>query len=194
MERILLILDKTCSLFVCLLITKRHSGTYFNCIMFMVASSVVLTVVVLNYHHRTADIHEMPPWVCQRPKAIPNWILKSCYFFADQIRFPTMAALDIAHGSAWSKDHAQVNIIKQSHERAGAEGTFFQILTSQCSWYRWRFSSYNIRLSNRHRFVGVSIEFLFSTYSIFKFVNRRLFIATVAALADPQRWRSITLQ
>lgn len=39
------------------------TGTYFNCIMFMVASSVVLTVVVLNYHHRTADIHEMPQWV-----------------------------------------------------------------------------------------------------------------------------------
>ena len=31
--------------------------------MFMVASSVVLTVLVLNYHHRTADIHEMPQWV-----------------------------------------------------------------------------------------------------------------------------------
>nr|CAH7721852.1 unnamed protein product [Callosobruchus chinensis] len=41
-------------------------GTYFNCIMFMVASSVVLTVVVLNYHHRTADIHEMPQWVSSR--------------------------------------------------------------------------------------------------------------------------------
>jgi Neurotransmitter-gated ion-channel transmembrane region. len=37
--------------------------------MFMVASSVVLTVVVLNYHHRTADIHEMPQWVSVAQKA-----------------------------------------------------------------------------------------------------------------------------
>ncbi|XP_025416913.1 acetylcholine receptor subunit alpha-type acr-16-like isoform X4 [Sipha flava] len=42
---------------------KLTLGTYFNCIMFMVASSVVLTLVVLNYHHRTADIHTMGPWV-----------------------------------------------------------------------------------------------------------------------------------
>ncbi|XP_065200629.1 neuronal acetylcholine receptor subunit alpha-7 isoform X14 [Planococcus citri] len=40
---------------------KLTLGTYFNCIMFMVASSVVLTVVVLNYHHRTSDNYRMPP-------------------------------------------------------------------------------------------------------------------------------------
>ncbi|CAG0913226.1 unnamed protein product [Notodromas monacha] len=38
-------------------------GTYFNCIMFMVASSVVLTVLVLNYHHRNPETHDMAPWV-----------------------------------------------------------------------------------------------------------------------------------
>ncbi|KAG7206032.1 hypothetical protein KM043_003435 [Ampulex compressa] len=31
--------------------------------MFMVASSVVLTVVVLNYHHRSPDRYMMPQWV-----------------------------------------------------------------------------------------------------------------------------------
>ena len=31
--------------------------------MFMVASSVVTTIMVLNYHHRLADTHEMPDWV-----------------------------------------------------------------------------------------------------------------------------------
>jgi len=39
------------------------AGTYFNCIMFMVASSVVTTIMILNYHHRLADTHEMPNWV-----------------------------------------------------------------------------------------------------------------------------------
>ena len=39
------------------------SATYFNAIMFMVAASVVTTILVLNYHHRQADTHEMPSWV-----------------------------------------------------------------------------------------------------------------------------------
>lgn len=47
--------------------TKRQpvcpTGTYFNCIMFMVASSVVSTILILNYHHRNAETHEMTPFV-----------------------------------------------------------------------------------------------------------------------------------
>ncbi|KAK9498116.1 hypothetical protein O3M35_003995 [Rhynocoris fuscipes] len=31
--------------------------------MFMVASSVVSTIIILNYHHRNADTHEMSPCV-----------------------------------------------------------------------------------------------------------------------------------
>ncbi|KAL0121524.1 hypothetical protein PUN28_006800 [Cardiocondyla obscurior] len=42
---------------------KLTLGSYFNCIMFMVASSVVLTVLVLNYHHRSPDRYVMPNWV-----------------------------------------------------------------------------------------------------------------------------------
>ena len=38
-------------------------GTYFNCIIFMVASSVVTTIMILNYHHRRPDTHHMPDWV-----------------------------------------------------------------------------------------------------------------------------------
>ena len=33
--------------------------------MFMVASSVVTTIMILNYHHRQADTHTMPTWVSQ---------------------------------------------------------------------------------------------------------------------------------
>ena len=43
--------------------TKKIAGTYFNCIMFMVASSVVTTIMILNYHHRLSDTHKMPNWV-----------------------------------------------------------------------------------------------------------------------------------
>ena len=39
------------------------SATYFNAIMFMVAASVVTTILILNYHHRTSQTHHMPYWV-----------------------------------------------------------------------------------------------------------------------------------
>ncbi|XP_032529179.2 neuronal acetylcholine receptor subunit alpha-7 isoform X2 [Danaus plexippus] len=51
-------------------------GTYFNCIMFMVASSVVSTILILNYHHRHANTHEMSDWIrCVFLYWLP-WILR----------------------------------------------------------------------------------------------------------------------
>ena len=60
---ILCISYKFADIFVKMLNIFDISGTYFNCIMFMVASSVVTTIMILNYHHRQADTHQMPPWV-----------------------------------------------------------------------------------------------------------------------------------
>lgn len=50
-------------------------GTFFNCIMFMVAGSCIATVMVLNFHHRLADTHEMPDWV----RTLQNCTSGKCY-------------------------------------------------------------------------------------------------------------------
>lgn len=36
----------------------------------MVASSVVSTILILNYHHRNADTHEMSDWVSVHPPSV----------------------------------------------------------------------------------------------------------------------------
>lgn len=51
--------------------------------MFMVASSVVSTILILNYHHRNANTHEMSDWVSSYAKlkylvGIGVFILVSC--------------------------------------------------------------------------------------------------------------------
>ena len=51
-------------------------GTYFNAIMFMVASSVVTTIMVLNYHHRMVETHEMPDWVKMIFLQWAPWIMR----------------------------------------------------------------------------------------------------------------------
>merc|ERR1719336_1012349 len=51
-------------------------GTYFTAIMFMVASSCVTTIMILNYHHRMADTHEMPDWVAMVFLQWLPWALK----------------------------------------------------------------------------------------------------------------------
>jgi len=40
-----------------------YKGSYFAGIMLMCSLSVVCTVLVLNYHHRSPDTHQMPRWV-----------------------------------------------------------------------------------------------------------------------------------
>nr|AHC70333.1 nicotinic acetylcholine receptor [Schistosoma mansoni] len=38
-------------------------GIYFSCTMFMCSLSIVFTVLVLNYHHRSADCVSVPAWI-----------------------------------------------------------------------------------------------------------------------------------
>jgi len=43
------------------------TGVYFACVMIMCTISVTTTVVVLNFHHRSPEMYEMPGWVgCSR--------------------------------------------------------------------------------------------------------------------------------
>ncbi|XP_035702105.1 neuronal acetylcholine receptor subunit alpha-7 isoform X1 [Folsomia candida] len=66
-------------------------GTYFNCIMFMVASSVVSTILILNYHHRSADTHEMSNWIRVVFLQWLPWFLRMSRP-GDKITLKTMAA------------------------------------------------------------------------------------------------------
>lgn len=92
----------------------------------MVASSVVLTVVVLNYHHRTADIHEMPQWVRRRSAGGDSLtvFMSLSLCLPDQVGVPAVAAVDPGHEQAGEEDHAEDDTHEQSHERARAEGAF----------------------------------------------------------------------
>lgn len=38
-------------------------GVYFACVTIMCTMSVIMTVLVLNYHHRSPDMYSMHPWV-----------------------------------------------------------------------------------------------------------------------------------
>jgi len=40
-----------------------YTGVYFACVMIMCTLSVTTTVVVLNFHHRSPEMYEMPGWV-----------------------------------------------------------------------------------------------------------------------------------
>ena len=77
--------------------------------MGMVASSVLLTVFVLNFHHRNPDTHRMPTWVRpaalgQRQREITN--LKFCG--SDQEIVLTMAPMAAALSPPQQEDYNKI--------------------------------------------------------------------------------------
>nr|AWJ68162.1 putative nicotinic acetylcholine receptor 11 [Hirudo verbana] len=46
-------------------------GVYFACVMIMCSMSVIMTVMVLNFHNRSPDMYEMPVWV---KRVICEWL------------------------------------------------------------------------------------------------------------------------
>lgn len=113
----------------------------------MVASSVVLTVVVLNYHHRTADIHEMPQWVSvpRQPKRERVSYFGALYSFSDQVGVPAVATVDLGDESTRKKDHSQNDLDEQPHERTGTQGTVFKKFAGERTRHRRRLSERNRR-------------------------------------------------
>ena len=96
----------------------------------MVASSCVTTIMILNYHHRMADTHEMPDWVAvvflqvRIQCSVQKYILQNIkdlnseynnYFMCTNIIifyyyliFPVAAVAD-EDGAARGEDHAEDN-------------------------------------------------------------------------------------
>ena len=74
--------------------------------MGMVASSVLLTVFVLNFHHRNPDTHTMPTWVGVRGKLET---IKFDFVNKDQEIIPTMAALAAAIPETKQENHNKIH-------------------------------------------------------------------------------------
>lgn len=66
----------------------------------MVASSVVSTILILNYHHRNADTHEMSGWVSGIKMEFPSqtfeWILNQKYSALFRIRAGAVSVFILA--------------------------------------------------------------------------------------------------
>ena len=123
-----------------------YVGTYFNCIMFMVASSVVTTIMILNYHHRQADTHQMPAWVSMLAdlSALLISTRKKSVFRISPLKYYLYGSEIIWIWKLPKLVQSQIFIIYNN---------LYNILTLQC----WKFPyeidecKYNIHLLGKHR-------------------------------------------
>ena len=74
--------------------------------MGMVASSVLLTVFVLNFHHRNPDTHRMPTWVRHQSPPLGQNYLAFCP--SDQEIVPTMAPMAAALSQTEQEDYNKI--------------------------------------------------------------------------------------
>ena len=84
--------------------------------MFMVAASVVTTIMVLNYHHRLVDTHEMPDWVIN---ILRYSVANEDVFSSGAASFSTVDALDFKNVSSWRENHKKDHSSTEENERTG---------------------------------------------------------------------------
>ncbi|KAK4467828.1 hypothetical protein MN116_008751 [Schistosoma mekongi] len=89
-------------------------GIYFSCTMFMCSLSIVFTVLVLNYHHRSSDCNTVPSWI----RNIVNTYLAKLLFMEPPKRSQIIEVEDISSSSIsdHSIDHYSDTKIPQSNE------------------------------------------------------------------------------
>ena len=97
----------------------------------MVAASVVTTILVLNYHHRLADTHEMPEWVSWTN--LESSTPKKIILLSGSDNIPAMDPLVPENVTARREDNKEDNHDAEEDEGDGAEGNLLQISPCQCS-------------------------------------------------------------
>ena len=95
--------------------------------MFMVAASCVTTIMVLNYHHRLVDTHEMPDWVI-----MDAGIHLPMQDLLGSANLSAMDPLVPSYVQTWRKNYEKDNTNAEKDERPGQEGTEVQVPPGQC--------------------------------------------------------------
>ena len=93
--------------------------------------------MILNYHHRMADTHNMPEWVSLTltSHCFPG---RSLHLFCQQTGqccLPPVAALAPQDGPAGREDHQEDHHDGQEDEGARHQGDLLQVVALQCSRY-----------------------------------------------------------